>query len=167
MNKKIISLIFAILLIMTALIPAYADEAETIEEESVEEVVLFADGAEAVPPDVDSYFSEDSVENDVYEIAQYGDDAQLENEYIMTINTAPEKKTFSVGRLVAAMIIGFLIAFVALKIVAAPLKSVKGQNNANQYAVPRSFKLSSSSDAFLYKNIKKTPKPQQQPQQKK
>lgn len=175
MNKKLISVLISMLLILAAVIPVYAYEEyyDNGADYEGEDGYLYAaeedeySGEEFFATDNDSYFQEGSIENDVSRIAADGGKAEINNGDVMTVNNTPEKKTFSAGRLIAALILGFLIGFVALKIVAAPLKSVRGQSNADKYAVPASFRLEYSNDAFLYKNLRKIPKPKTQQQQTK
>lgn len=190
MNKKIFAFIVALLLILSAFVPAYADEIETAEE-----AILFIEPQASDSPDEESFFEEESGEEAEMNIFQYdpeqydgipaedGDiakgieengevnilayeDSEFESASVTAVSEAPKKSIVSVKRIIAAVVIGFLIGFVALKIVAAPLKSVKGQSDAGQYAVPNSFELEASGDAFLYRNVDKTPIPKQQNQTK-
>lgn len=194
MNKKLFALIFAFLFILSAFVPAFADEIETAEE-PVEEAGLFMETQAYDSPDAEAYPEEEFGEEAEMHLFQYdpeeydgipaedGDiakgieedgevhilayeDAELENAPLMATDEAPKKSIVSVKRIVAALVIGFLIGFIALKIVAAPLKSVKGQTNASQYAVPNSFELESSKETFLYRNVDKTPIPKADNQQK-
>lgn len=51
---------------------------------------------------------------------------------------------------------GFLVAFVALKIIAAPLKSVRKQTGAGDYVVPGTMAVTNANDVFLYSNVTRT-----------
>lgn len=54
------------------------------------------------------------------------------------------------------LIIGFVAAFIIMKIVTSNLKSVKHRVDANEYVVPGSLALAQSYDRFLYCNVSKT-----------
>ena len=55
--------------------------------------------------------------------------------------------------------IGFVLAFIIMKIRTSNLKTVRSQVNADQYVVPGSLALSQSYDHFLYRNVSRTEKP--------
>lgn len=59
------------------------------------------------------------------------------------------------------IVIGFVIAYVVMKIRTAGLTSVMSKRNAADYVVDGSLALASSSDSFLFMNVTRTPKPKQ------
>ena len=61
----------------------------------------------------------------------------------------------------AALIAGFIIALIITCIHAAKLKSVRSQRSAVNYVKEGSFRLTQSSDRFLYRNVTKRQKPKQ------
>lgn len=56
------------------------------------------------------------------------------------------------------LLIGFVVAFVVLKIQTASLKSVNKERSARYYVKQGSLVLQDSRDRFLYRNVKKTPR---------
>ena len=60
--------------------------------------------------------------------------------------------------IVIDLVIGFVVAFIIMKIVTGNLKSVRKQVNANEYVVPGSLVLDQSYDRFLYSNVTRVAK---------
>ncbi len=56
------------------------------------------------------------------------------------------------------LLIGFVVAFIILKIQTSSLKSVRKERDAHYYVRRESLVLSASRDRFLYRNVKKIPK---------
>lgn len=54
------------------------------------------------------------------------------------------------------LVIGFILAFIIMKIATGNLKSVRKQVNANEYVVPGSLALNQSYDRFLYSSVART-----------
>ncbi|MBQ7596870.1 MAG: TPM domain-containing protein [Clostridia bacterium] len=54
------------------------------------------------------------------------------------------------------LVIGFVIAFIIMKIITSNLKSVRSRVDANEYVVPNSLALEQSYDRFLYSNVVRT-----------
>ena len=69
-------------------------------------------------------------------------------------------KTLPIIYIPLCLLLGFVVAFIILKIQTASLKSVKAQKNARFYIKENSLMLTGSSDRFLYKNVSKTAKQQ-------
>ena len=61
--------------------------------------------------------------------------------------------------IITAIVGGFVIALIATGIMRSKLKTVRGKSTADPYVVKDSFKLTNSSDVFLYKNTSRTAKP--------
>ena len=57
------------------------------------------------------------------------------------------------------LIIGIIVAFIVVFIMKGQLKSVHKQNNAADYVVTGSFRLSNRSDTFLYRNVIRRERP--------
>lgn len=56
------------------------------------------------------------------------------------------------------LLIGFVVAFIILKIQTSSLKSVRKERDAQYYVRREALVLSASRDRFLYRNVKKIPK---------
>jgi len=69
----------------------------------------------------------------------------------------------AVRRLLTALVIGLLSAWIATGTMKRKLKSVRGQVNASQYAVNGSFRVTESRDLFLYHTVNRVPKPTNPP----
>lgn len=66
-----------------------------------------------------------------------------------------EKKSLPFLKILTCILLGFVAAFVIMKIVSAPLKSVKSKSGADDYMLG-SAKITDARDVFLYSNITKT-----------
>jgi len=55
-----------------------------------------------------------------------------------------------------SILIGFIIAFITVKVMASGLKSVRRQATASNYIRDNSFSLTDSHDTYLYSTVKKT-----------
>lgn len=72
------------------------------------------------------------------------------------INGAP----FNFGKsLIVSLVIGFIIAFIAVSVMKGKLKSVSFQRGAMNYQKAGSFKLTASKDIFLYRKVTRVAKP--------
>lgn len=68
---------------------------------------------------------------------------------------------FQVGQSLAiALVIGLIVSFITVMVLKGQLKSVVRQNQANAYVRRGSLKLTQSGDYFLYRNVTRTAKPQ-------
>ena len=74
-------------------------------------------------------------------------------------DTIKQARKFPVTYILIAIAAGLLVAFVVMKIIAAPLKSVTKQSGANNYIVPGSMSVTNAGDIFLYSNVTRTAKP--------
>ncbi len=59
-----------------------------------------------------------------------------------------------------ALVVGFVIALIVVSVMKSQLKSVAFQKSANNYAKMETLKLTNSTDLFLYRNIRRVAKPQ-------
>ena len=67
---------------------------------------------------------------------------------------------FRFGRnLCIALVIGFVVAFIATAVMKSKLKSVRFNNRAEDYVKAGSMTLTVSRDIYLYRNITRVPKP--------
>ncbi len=66
---------------------------------------------------------------------------------------------FSLKWLVIALLIGIVIAFIYTAYLKSQLKTVKSKASASDYIIPGSMQLTQQRDVFMYRNVKKTPKP--------
>lgn len=74
-------------------------------------------------------------------------------------DTIDQARHFPVIYILIAVAAGLLVAFIVMKIIAAPLKSVRKQSGANDYIVPGSMTVTNAGDIFLYSNVTRTAKP--------
>ncbi len=65
-----------------------------------------------------------------------------------------EKKSFPALKILFSVLFGFAAAFVIMKIISAPLKSVKPKSGADDYMLG-SARITDARDVFLYSNITK------------
>ena len=65
-----------------------------------------------------------------------------------------------VKKIIISLIIGFIIALIAVSVMKGKLKSVKKKNEAADYVVPGSFNLTESRDLFLYSHVTRTARAQ-------
>lgn len=66
----------------------------------------------------------------------------------------------SVTGLLVCIVIGVAVGFVAVMCMKSQMKSVRPQNAAGSYVVNGSFRLNYSNDLFLYRNVTRVAKPQ-------
>lgn len=64
------------------------------------------------------------------------------------------------ANLLIAVVTGLVISLIVVLIMKGQLKSVRMQTHANSYVRSGSFRLSQSGDYYMYRNVTKTPKPQ-------
>ncbi len=62
--------------------------------------------------------------------------------------------------LLIAVVIGLVISLIVVLIMKGQLKSVRQQSHADSYVRSGSFKLTQSGDYFMYRNVTRTPRPQ-------
>ena len=67
---------------------------------------------------------------------------------------------FSFGTVLICLLIGAVVAFIVTGILKGQLKSVRRQNTANNYICDGSLQLTKSRDMFLYRNVSRRAKPQ-------
>ena len=75
------------------------------------------------------------------------------------INVGPAKPMVAWYWIPLSLVIGFLIAFVILKIMTANLKTVKSERFAENYIRQGSLNLTNNADYYIYSNVVKTPIP--------
>lgn len=68
--------------------------------------------------------------------------------------------SFSFGSVLICLLIGVVAAFVVTGILKGQLKSVRRQDTANNYICSDSLQLTRSRDLFLYRNVSRRAKPQ-------
>lgn len=66
-----------------------------------------------------------------------------------------------------SVLLGVLAAFIFVKSVKSKHKTVNKKSSANDYVIPGSLNITQSYEAFLYKNVTKTEKQQNNNQQAK
>lgn len=72
--------------------------------------------------------------------------------------------SFEFGRnLIIALVIGFVVAFIATSVMKGKLKSVRFRNQAADYVRNGSMNVTVSRDFFLYRNITRTARPKNNP----
>jgi uncharacterized protein len=64
------------------------------------------------------------------------------------------------GNLITALVVGFIVAIITVSVMKGKLRSVRRQNEARQYVKEGSMQLTQSGDYFMYRNVTRTPKPQ-------
>jgi uncharacterized protein len=64
------------------------------------------------------------------------------------------------GSLITALVVGFIVAIITVSVMKGKLRSVRRQNEARQYVKEGSMQLTQSGDYFMYRNVTRTPKPQ-------
>ena len=62
--------------------------------------------------------------------------------------------------LLTALIVGFVVAIIVVSVMKGKLKSVRRQNEAKNYLKDGSLQLTQSGDYFMYRNVTRTEKPQ-------
>ena len=62
--------------------------------------------------------------------------------------------------LIICAVIGIVIGLITVLVLKGQLKSVRMQNQANNYMIPGSMRLTHSADIFLYRNVTRVAKPQ-------
>lgn len=66
---------------------------------------------------------------------------------------------FSFGKsLLTSLVVGIVVGLIVVAILAAQLKSVKKKDQARDYVLPGSMKLTVCHDLFLYRNVQRTKK---------
>lgn len=65
------------------------------------------------------------------------------------------EKSFPFLKILTCILLGFVASFIIMKLVAAPLKSVKSKSGADDY-MTGSARITEARDVFLYSNITKT-----------
>jgi len=86
----------------------------------------------------------------------YGDDYYYDDEYYYE-----DDAEMSIGGTVAvSVIVGVIIAFIALAVMSSKMKTVRSQSAAGSYVRSGSFNVTESSESFLYRRVNKTPRPQ-------
>ncbi len=63
------------------------------------------------------------------------------------------------ANILISLVIGFILAFITVTVMKGKLKSVRLSDNASQYIVQNSLKLTARSDIYLYKTLNRTPIP--------
>ena len=60
------------------------------------------------------------------------------------------------GLVIIGLIVGLVIGLITVLVMKAKLKSVRKRNEASDYVRKDSFHLTSSSDVYLYRNVRRT-----------
>lgn len=68
-------------------------------------------------------------------------------------------EVFSLSRLAASLVAGYIIGFLIIWSIASKNKSVRMQSNATEYTRPGSLVITGRSDSFLYTDTQRTAKP--------
>ncbi|MBR3767195.1 MAG: TPM domain-containing protein [Clostridia bacterium] len=71
----------------------------------------------------------------------------------------PSNQFFSIKWILVAIVIGIIIGFIYTGYLKSQLKTVRSKAAASDYVVAGSFNITQQRDVFMYRNIKKTPKP--------
>lgn len=61
--------------------------------------------------------------------------------------------------IIVSLIIGLIVAGIAVGSMVSKLKTVRSKSGAADYEKQESFKLAEKKDTYLYKKVEKTPKP--------
>ena len=69
------------------------------------------------------------------------------------------REVFSLSRLAASLVAGYIIGFLIIWSIASKNKSVRMQSNATEYTRPGSLVITGRSDSFLYTDTQRTAKP--------
>ena len=85
--------------------------------------------------------------------------------FALTVSAASNgqntKDSFNLGKvLLICVAIGIVIGLITVLAMKSQLKSVRMQNQANNYMIPGSMHLTHSADIFLYRNVTRVAKPQ-------
>lgn len=152
MNKRLFSILLAVLLVLAAAAPVFAYQQNyAVPNYPAAGSEEFYDpfsvpSSEALPPEFaegGTYYYEDGASaSDEFSAFSF-DSANSKN-------SIPAAESFSVLRLIASLIIAFFIAYLIMNAVAAPLKSVSSSVNANNYVLSQRVELTSKEDKFLY-----------------
>lgn len=67
--------------------------------------------------------------------------------------------------ILAAIVIGLVVALLVTGVMRAGLKSVSKQYSADFYGKEQGLELKKTKDVFLYRTLDKIPKPKEQPRQ--
>ena len=97
----------------------------------------------------------DEVEEDVIPYLSEGDYAEAFSEFIWTCEMAYDE-SYSFINVVISLGIGFIVAFIAVSVMKAQLKSVEMKNQASDYVKGGSMVVTVSSDRFLHSTVTKT-----------
>ncbi|MBR4864102.1 MAG: TPM domain-containing protein [Oscillospiraceae bacterium] len=104
--------------------------------------------SEAITPDLSAGFYADAFETFAEECEYYLEGYLYGYSFDFSTN------------LLIAVVIGVVISLIVVLIMKGQLKSVKLQKHANSYVRSGSFNLTQSGDYFMYRNISRTPRPQ-------
>jgi hypothetical protein len=93
--------------------------------------------------------------------AKASDENEEEADEDAPTKSKSEKADFNpVPSLIISLIIGLIVAFVAVASMKSKLKTVRSKTGASDYKKKDSFKLDEKTDTFLYKKLEKTAKAQ-------
>ena len=92
------------------------------------------------------------------EIFQANDSIWEEDQESVEVAPATLKKNY--GKTIAiSMVVGLVLGFLVVGVMAAMMKTVQRQDHAKDYICPGSMKLTNSRDIYLYSHVSRTPKP--------
>ncbi len=74
-------------------------------------------------------------------------------------NTNSITEIFSLKWIIISVVIGIIVAAGYTSVLQSQLKTVKSKPSASDYVVPGSVQITQQRDVFMYRDVKKTPKP--------
>ncbi len=115
--------------------------------------------------DYNTYLNDYDGEGNVYIPSDDGygfyDDEYSDNDYHKEPAKSKFSEIFSLKWIGIAIIIGLAVGFFYTLYLKSQLKTVSFKPTASDYVIPGSFTLTGHRDVFLYRNVKKTPKPKE------
>lgn len=91
----------------------------------------------------------------------YNDAGDMGGDYYEEPAASKLSEIFSLKWIGIAIIIGLAVGFFYTLYLKSQLKTVSFKPTASDYVIPGSFTLTGHRDVFLYRNVKKTPKPKE------
>ena len=115
--------------------------------------------------DYNTYLNDYDGEGNVYIPSDdgygYNDDGVMGEDYYEEPAASKLSEIFSLQWIIVALIIGIAVGFFYTLYLKSQLKTVSFKPTATDYVIPGSFTLTGHRDVFLYRNVKKTPKPKE------
>lgn len=97
----------------------------------------------------------------IYDIYDDGDNMHYGYGYDSSYRKA---SVFSFSNLVISLIFGCIVSLITVSSMKSQLKPVRMQNNASSYVKKNSFNVTDARDVYLYRRVRKTPRPKDPPQ---